>query len=231
MALGDAYRVEPNPQLMVDAEIVYRGMPAGADDITVGAVRRAAFDAKMGRWIPLPRIEVDPAHDLVAAIDGEISLFYGLIGQDGTASTTGTSSDSNDTPGTDTGTDPTAGGEDTEIGEVFFAGDIQPLFDEHCVTDCHEPGGMELANVMLDGNAYDRIVDQFPATATKPYIKPGEPENSYLMHKLDGTHTLDESFGGCGCSGAGATMPLNQLQLDQHTRNVVRAWIDQGAPP
>ena len=51
-------------------------------------------------------------------------------------------------------------------------------------------------------------------------VDPGSPDNSYLIHKLEGT------------AAVGGRMPLNGPPfLDQTTVDVIRLWISNGAPP
>ena len=54
-------------------------------------------------------------------------------------------------------------------------------------------------------------------------IEPFDSSESYVMHKLDGTH---QGAGG----GSGSRMPLGSPSgLDQVTLDRIRAWIDDGA--
>lgn len=52
-------------------------------------------------------------------------------------------------------------------------------------------------------------------------IAPGAPENSYLVHKLRGTHAL--------VGGGGARMPIADAALDDSEQAAVEAWIANGA--
>ena len=57
---------------------------------------------------------------------------------------------------------------------------------------------------------------------SEPQLKrvvPGDPDNSYIIHKLEGTQTV------------GARMPFGGPFLDQATIDQVRAWIQAGAAP
>ena len=60
-------------------------------------------------------------------------------------------------------------------------------------------------------------------------VEPGDPQHSFLMHKLD--HTLDCSLLQCAAvNDCGTTAPQgasNPLSAD--TRDAVRRWIAQGA--
>lgn len=52
-------------------------------------------------------------------------------------------------------------------------------------------------------------------------VKPGDPDKSYLMLKLDGRH-LD-------AGGSGSRMPFNGAPLSEEVRTQIRAWIRAGA--
>lgn len=91
--------------------------------------------------------------------------------------------------------------------------DIQPIWTAGCASaSCHP----------FMTAAYDNIVDvpssQLP---TMPFIKPGDPDRSYLLHKLLGTHL--------GVGGNGAAMPPGG-PLKAATLDMLRVWILEGAP-
>ncbi len=50
-------------------------------------------------------------------------------------------------------------------------------------------------------------------------VLPGDPNNSYIIHKLEGTQSV------------GSRMPFGGPFLDQATIDQVRAWIQAGAAP
>lgn len=242
-SLGQAYRVQPDIELEVPAEISYQdALPPNVAGVTVGAIHKDDFEAGRGSWTPLPRIAIDEQAGLVVATDDELSLFYGLLGDGGVAGTgsTGPEPSSGTTGGMETTTgDPTVdpsetGGEtegETEPAMLSHAADIQPIWDQNCVSACHEPGG-QWAALDLSGDAYDDIIGMPSLVASANFIEPGFPQDSYLLHKLDGTYNLDENSGGCGCNGGGALMPLGAAQpLSPAIRNTIRAWIEQGAEP
>ena len=117
----------------------------------------------------------------------------------------------------------------TEPGEIVrFTADVQPIFSASCASSgCHgainaNPAAKPM--VLESGLAYASIVDvssaQLPSMSR---ITPGDPERSYVLHKLRGTH-LDEG-------GSGGRMPPTASQgLPAATIDVVRRWIAQGAP-
>jgi hypothetical protein len=112
-------------------------------------------------------------------------------------------------------------------GAVSFTNDIQPILAGGCAfSGCH---GTTNANpaakpmVLTTGQAYDNIVNVFAAQlTTMRRITPGQPDNSYLIHKLQGTHL--------GVGGFGNRMPAGQPALSQTTINLIRTWVANGAP-
>ena len=225
---GPAYRVQPDIDLMVNAEVTYaRRLPNDPTGTSVAAIRRADFESGSGTWIKLPTVELDVDDQLVTATDNEVSLFYGLLEGDdisGTTSTTTASTD--DTAGDDESGSETGGG--TSVEPVSHATDIQPIWEANCLgMGCHSVGQ---APPDLETDAYAAIVSQ-PSSAAVPYITPEDPQASYLMHKIDATHSLDAELGGCGCGGSGFPMPAGGADLlDTSVRDLVRTWIEQGAP-
>lgn len=103
---------------------------------------------------------------------------------------------------------------------VSFSRDLVPVFKTICAT-CHltgqEAGGMRL----YPSAAYASLVNIASTESDMLRVRPGAPDRSYLMHKLDGTH-LD-------VGGQGERMPFSMPPLDEATRNRIRAWITAGA--
>jgi hypothetical protein len=54
-------------------------------------------------------------------------------------------------------------------------------------------------------------------------VTPNQPDNSYLVHKVQGTHL--------GVGGNGSRMPLGRSPLSQGEIDLIRAWIAAGARP
>lgn len=94
------------------------------------------------------------------------------------------------------------------------------VFTPHCVS-CHS-GATARNGLRLDDaqTSYDNLVNvratEFPALFR---VEPGNPDDSYLIHKLEGTQEV------------GDRMPLGQPPLSAETIAVIRDWITQGAPP
>lgn len=128
---------------------------------------------------------------------------------------TGESESESETGETDTTTD----------GMVTFDADIFPILMMKCSCHVSDP------NMALNGNfsftndatmAYDIMVDQpslgLPAMN---FITPGDPDNSYFLHKMKGTQA--------DVGGAGGLMPLGQSMPIPETQTI-EDWIVAGAP-
>lgn len=107
-----------------------------------------------------------------------------------------------------------------DAAAVSFSRDIAPVLKANCAT-CHLTG-QEAGNMALyPSAAYASLVDVPSVESKLLRVKPGSPQQSYLMLKLDGNH-LD-------AGGTGARMPLGQPPLDDATLDRIRAWIAEGA--
>ena len=89
---------------------------------------------------------------------------------------------------TDDTTDDTTGGTDPDAGatEYTFEEVQAQIFEPHCVV-CHTPGGNYTGLDLRADVAYENLVGV--ASAQRPgmnFIEPGNPELSYLMHKIRG---------------------------------------------
>jgi hypothetical protein len=96
------------------------------------------------------------------------------------------------------------------------------VFTPSCST-CHSgvgtalPGSMNLSNVSASRAALVSV-----ASVEKPGVQrvtPSNSANSYLVQKLQGDPGI-----------SGVRMPFGGPYLDQATTNVIRQWIDAGAP-
>lgn len=93
------------------------------------------------------------------------------------------------------------------------------VFTPSCaVSGCHTGGSAPQGLRLDEANSYGLLVDQpsseVPATLR---VAPGDPDNSYLIQKLEGTASV------------GAQMPLNGPPLPQSTIDIIRQWITDGA--
>ncbi len=106
------------------------------------------------------------------------------------------------------------------VGEVSFEKDLMPTLKRRCGA-CHitgdEPGKMAL----VPGKAYEYLVNADAEAVAMKRVAPGEPDNSYLIHKIQGTHLE--------VGGNGVRMPFHQGPLPQKQIDQFRRWIEQGA--
>lgn len=102
-----------------------------------------------------------------------------------------------------------------------WSGDIMPVFNNNC--SCHAPaaqGGFAtpVFSGIAAGTARSNLVNQPSGQVALDFIEPFQSNNSYLQDKIDGTQTV------------GGQMPLGGPFLNAATRNMIRNWIDDGAP-
>ena len=95
------------------------------------------------------------------------------------------------------------------------------IFSQKCI-GCHNGGGTRLPGIMnlTDGNSYASLVGV--ASIERPALQrvnPGDPENSYIIHKLEGRAGI-----------TGARMPFNGTPLTDGQILVIKRWIELGAP-
>jgi mono/diheme cytochrome c family protein len=101
-----------------------------------------------------------------------------------------------------------------------YAQHIQPIFNAACVS-CHihgrQIGGLDLA----PERGYDDLVGAGSVQAPMLRVDPGRPEESYLLHKLRGTHVE--------VGGRGERMPMGGMPLSTSQIDLIETWIAQGA--
>ena len=115
-------------------------------------------------------------------------------------------------------TTPASMAEDTAVS---FKDDIQPLLNAQCVF-CHvtgaENGGLNV------GRRQSHAALLAPSTVSElPRVTPGDPEKSYLIHKLRGTQLK--------VGGSGSRMPMTDppRPMDAAQLELFERWIAQGA--
>jgi hypothetical protein len=138
--------------------------------------------------------------------------------------------------------DPPSGSTSSPSAPPTFEGDVLPIFRFSCAfSSCHgDPSGhprVFLGAQDGSGSATTVLANiaRKPSVElpSMPYVTPGDPANSYLLHKIDGDQaTLDAH-----CTpntdlgtkqGCGVSMPQGLPLLDAAKRDVVRAWIAGG---
>jgi hypothetical protein len=106
---------------------------------------------------------------------------------------------------------------------VSFKKQVQPILNTRCVV-CHvtgaESGGLNLQRA----SSLTNLVESPSTQAPLPRVTPGDPEKSYLVHKLRGTHAQ--------VGGSGAAMPFtdgNPIPLPPADLQLIERWISEGA--
>ena len=102
--------------------------------------------------------------------------------------------------------------------EIFSSGDSS---GRPACTNCHNAIGSRFNGLDLTAAvSYNNLVNvRSRVKAGAVRVIPGDPENSYLIHKLEGRSTI-----------AGVRMPLNGPYLEAGQILVIRRWIEIGAP-
>ena len=104
--------------------------------------------------------------------------------------------------------------------EPSFAQDINEILQRrNCATSgCHGSGA---GGLVLSSNAaanYAAMVGVAAINESFDYVVPGDPANSYLVIKIEGTQSV------------GQQMPLGSSALDNIDQTNIRNWITNGAP-
>lgn len=122
----------------------------------------------------------------------------------------------------------TAAGSRTLSGVAFEAAssvctptfaDVDAILQPTCAT-CHvavSSGSFSFASGRSD------LVGVPSTQSSLPYVAPGDPEGSYLWHKLNGTQA--------SVGGSGQSMPLGGSSLPADQLDTIEAWILAGARP
>jgi hypothetical protein len=119
------------------------------------------------------------------------------------------------------------GSGDGFVGSGGASGPLVPTFESiqanvfeplcsHCHAGANAPAGLRLDAA----NSYAMLVGI--ASVERPNLRrvaPGDPANSYLIHKLEGTQAIGER------------MPAGLPPLPQADIDVIRQWIADGAQP
>lgn len=98
--------------------------------------------------------------------------------------------------------------------QMSFKDDVLPIFKLYCASCHHPPDGEGYKISGLNLTTYQGVMK---GTKYGPMIVPGDAENSNLMWLLDWRASPQ------------LRMPHGKKQLPLGERNIIRAWIQQGA--
>lgn len=111
-----------------------------------------------------------------------------------------------------------------QTADVSYKKMIQPIFNANCVY-CHMSGAMQGGLTLEPGLSPRSLISVKSTQSALMLIAPGKPEDSYLIHKLEGTHIK--------VGGTGASMPFSAevpLKLEAKDIALIRHWVAIGAP-
>jgi hypothetical protein len=119
-----------------------------------------------------------------------------------------------------------AGDGDGDAG-LSYEADIQPIWNATCI-GCHIQGGEGEFALILFGDSYGNIVGVLSGQATgMQIVEAGNAAESYLVHKLRGTHLQ--------FPGTENTVPMpsgdNAEPLPEETIMLIEQWINEGVLP
>ncbi len=106
---------------------------------------------------------------------------------------------------------------------VSLAFDLQPIFDTYCV-QCHLLESAQGGLVIENGGAWANLVNVDSTQTAMKRVNPGNPEGSYLSHKLRGTHLQ--------VGGSGQPMPYGSeasAGISAEAVELIDRWISEGA--
>ncbi len=123
-----------------------------------------------------------------------------------------------DDTATDSGTTATDSG---TTGDTASYADVQAIWDDTCAgSGCHTDGGTAGGLSLESGSSHASLVGVAALGAAMDLVTAGSTDDSYLWHKLNGTHA--------DVGGSGSQMPLGP-ELDSTQLGTVEAWILDGA--
>ncbi len=136
----------------------------------------------------------------------------------------------NDPPG-DTGGGDTGGGGDDGGGTPpppppssppTLSGDVQPILSNSCAfSGCHAGTSPQQGMNLSAGLMHSNTVNVPSNESGLDRIEPGQPDQSYLVHKIQGTQGT--------VGGSGVQMPFGGPALSQASIDIIRAWVADGA--
>jgi hypothetical protein len=122
---------------------------------------------------------------------------------------------------------------DAQNPKVSFSKNVMPIFKPSCAfTNCHglmgSSNGVFLGEGSGPGAVHANIVGRRSSKMqSMDLVKPGDPRESFMMRKLDGSHCVLEAQ--CTNGDCGDSMPRREELLPIEERDTIRRWIAQGA--
>jgi len=100
---------------------------------------------------------------------------------------------------------------------------VQPILSANCaLSGCHAGASPAMGQNLSSGQTFSNTVNVASGELpTMDRVEPGDPDQSYLVHKIQGTQA--------SVGGSGSRMPLGGSPLSQDQIDTIRAWIKTGA--
>jgi hypothetical protein len=119
-----------------------------------------------------------------------------------------------------------------EVARPTFTQDVVPLFQGSCGfgSGCHgtaQPAGyLPLSTSVADAATLRaRLLEPSVREPSLPRVKPGDPQGSFLWHKVTGDYTGLP----CAPQACGERMPQRSTPLSDADVAMLTRWIEQGA--
>jgi len=216
-----------NPKIRVLSGLLCLPLLACAadnDDASTGTSTTNTPDASTTTTTGSPGSDTGPATGSDTGSSGATTT-SGSTGDDttGAVDTTGADTSTGTTGDGTTGTGTT--GDDTSTGGpagLSWALDVYPVvIANNC--GCHATDGAGGLTMTDATDSYAILVGVNAWYSDLKRVEPGEPENSYLLHKLNGTQDK--------VNGHGAQMPFGGAPLAKEKIDLVAQWISEDAQP
>ncbi len=137
--------------------------------------------------------------------------------------------------GTTNGVDPDTGGSETAMMEgttgaaceipadLSHEVDIAPIWLGSCAVaaSCHVSGGTQVPD--LETDPLQTLTDGMSPVFAVPFLTAGDSSNSYVYLKIADRQSE--------VGGGGGAMPIAPGEITDCERQIIEAWIDQGAAP
>ncbi|MCH9015385.1 MAG: Ig-like domain-containing protein [Gemmatimonadetes bacterium] len=105
---------------------------------------------------------------------------------------------------------------------VTLTNHVQPIFTNSCaLSGCHAGTNPEEGQDLSSGQAFSNVVDVPSNQSALMRVLPFDPDQSYLVHKIEGTQL--------SVGGSGSLMPLTGSPLSANQIAIIRSWITKGA--
>ena len=108
------------------------------------------------------------------------------------------------------------------VSTPSLASHVQPILSTSCaLSGCHAGASPQEGMNLSSGLMHSNTVNIPSNKSSLDRIEPGQPDQSYLVHKIQGTQGT--------VGGSGVRMPFGGAPLSQANIDIIRAWVADGA--